>query len=78
MYTKDYPLLLALLALAGAMVLCGGDPDTSQAIKGGALLLTSAVIWAGWYMGRRLMLGVAGLTEIVRLMEASRKDHPTE
>ncbi len=79
MQMKDSPLLVSLLMLVGAMLLCGGDPDdTAQVIQGGALLVTSALVWLGWYIGRRMMLGVAGLSEIVRLMEASRKEKPTD
>lgn len=78
MQVRDLPLLVAFLGIIGSMFLCGGDPDnTAQAIRGSALFIASILIWLGWYIGHRLMLGVAGLSEIVRLMEASRKDKPT-
>ncbi len=75
MNTKDLPLLVALLGVVGAMFLCSGDglDNTARAIQGGALLIASILIWLGWYIGHRLMLGVAGLSEIVRLMEEERK-----
>lgn len=80
MNTKDLPLLVALLGVVGATLLCSGDgiDNTARAIQGGALLIASTLIWLGWFIGHRLMLGVAGLSEIVRLMEEARKEKSAE